>query len=107
MAAAGSRRVFADHVETGQLIALLAAIGFAGSTTLVKQLTRTDNVVSIIFWMLVIQSVLGAIPAAIMSQNPPAAAWPWLGLIAICGTYSHFCMAHALRHADATTDRAD
>jgi drug/metabolite transporter (DMT)-like permease len=31
------------------------------------------------------------------------AAWPWLAVIAVCGTYSHFCMTHALRHADATT----
>jgi drug/metabolite transporter (DMT)-like permease len=92
-----------DHVEVGQLIALLAAIGFAGSIILVKSLTRTDSVVSIIFWMLIIQSVLGAIPAAVMWQTPPAAAWPWIAVIAVCGTYSHFCMAHALRHADATT----
>ena len=40
-----------DHVELGQVVALLAAIGFAGSIILVKSLTRTDRVVSIIFWM--------------------------------------------------------
>jgi len=92
-----------DHVDMGQLNALLAAIGFAGAIILIKSLTRTESAVSIIFWMLVIQSVIGAIPAAIMWQTPPSAAWPWLLVIAFCGTYSHFCMAHALRHADATT----
>jgi drug/metabolite transporter (DMT)-like permease len=92
-----------DHVELGQVIALLAAIGFAGSIILVKSLTRTETVVSIIFWMLIIQSVIGAIPAAILWQTPPAATWPWLIVIAVCGTYSHFCLTHALRHADATT----
>ena len=92
-----------DHVEWGQVIALLAAIGFAGSIILVKSLTRTESVASIIFWMLVIQSVIGAIPAAFVWQQPPPEAWPWLCVIALCGTYSHFCMAHALRHADATT----
>jgi drug/metabolite transporter (DMT)-like permease len=92
-----------DHVDVGQVVALLAAIGFAGSIILVKSLTRTESVVSIIFWMLIIQSVIGAIPAAIVWQTPPMAAWPWLAVIAVCGTYSHFCMAHALRHADATT----
>lgn len=92
-----------DHVEVGQVVALLAAIGFAGSIILVKSLTRTESVVSIIFWMLVIQSVIGAIPAAIVWRTPPMTAWPWLAVIAACGTYSHFCMAHALRHADATT----
>ena len=92
-----------DHVDAGQVVALLAAIGFAGSIILVKSLTRTESVVSIIFWMLVIQSVIGAIPAAIVWQDPPLTVWPWLAVIAVCGTYSHFCMAHALRHADATT----
>ena len=92
-----------DHVEAGQVVALLAAIGFAGSIILVKSLTRTDSVVTIIFWMLIVQSVIGAIPAAVVWQTPPAAAWPWLVVIAVCGTYSHFCMAHALRHADTTT----
>jgi drug/metabolite transporter (DMT)-like permease len=92
-----------DHIEIGQAVALLAAIGFAGSIILVKSLTRTESVVSIIFWMLIIQTVIGAIPAAMVWRIPPATVWPWLAVIAICGTYSHFCMAHALRHADATT----
>jgi drug/metabolite transporter (DMT)-like permease len=92
-----------DHVDVGQLVALLAAVGFAGSIILVKSLTRTESVVSIIFWMLIIQSAIGAVPAAMVWQTPPLAAWPWLAVIAVCGTYSHFCMAHALRHADATT----
>ena len=92
-----------DHIAAGQVFALLAAIGFAGSVILVKSLTRTDSVVAIIFWMLIVQSAIGAVPAALVWQTPPAAAWPWLVVIAICGTYSHFCMAHALRHADTTT----
>jgi drug/metabolite transporter (DMT)-like permease len=92
-----------DNVDVGQIVALLAAIGFAGSIILVKSLTRTESVVSIIFWMLIIQSVIGAIPAAMLWQTPPMTVWPWLAVIAVCGTYSHFCMAHALRHADATT----
>lgn len=92
-----------DHVEMGQVVALIAAVCFAGSIILVKALTRTETVVSIVFWMVIIQSVIGAIPAAMVWQTPPAAAWPWLVVIAITGTYSHVCMAHALRHADATT----
>ena len=68
-----------DHVDVGQVVALVAAIGFAGSIILVKSLTRTESVVSIIFWMLIIQSVIGAIPAAMLWQTPPLTVWPWLG----------------------------
>ena len=90
-----------DRVDIVQVVALVAAIGFAGSIILIKSLTRTESVASIIFWMLVIQSAIGAVPAAMVWQTPPAAVWPWLAVIAFCGTYSHFCMTHALRHADA------
>ncbi len=92
-----------DRVDVGQVVALVAAVGFAGSVILIKSLTRTESVVTIIFWMLVIQSAIGAVPAAIYWQTPTAAVWPWLAVIAFCGTYSHFCMTHALRHADAMT----
>jgi len=91
-----------DHVDPGQLIALAAAVGFAISVILVKSLTRTDSAVTIVFWMLVVQSAIGAIPALLVWRTPTAAVWPWVLVIAICGTYSHFCMTQALGHAEAT-----
>jgi drug/metabolite transporter (DMT)-like permease len=89
-------------VDPGQAIALACALGFAVSVILVKSLTRTEHVVSIMFWMLVVQSLLGAVPALLTWRTPSAQVWPWLVVIAICGTFSHYCMARALRHADAT-----
>jgi drug/metabolite transporter (DMT)-like permease len=91
-----------EHVDPGQLIALAAAVGFAISIILVKSLTTTESVVAIIFWMLVVQSAIGVVPAALVWRTPTAAVWPWIGVIALCGTYSHFCMTKALGHADAT-----
>ena len=90
-----------EHVDPGQLIALAAAVGFAVSIILVKSLTATESVVSIIFWMLVVQSVIGIVPALLVWRTPTAQVWPWIGVIALCGTYSHYCMTQALRHADA------
>ena len=91
-----------EHVDPGQLIALAAAVGFSISIILVKSLTSTDSVVTIIFWMLVVQSAIGIVPAALVWRTPTAAVWPWIGVIALCGTYSHYCMTQALRHAEAT-----
>jgi drug/metabolite transporter (DMT)-like permease len=90
-----------EHVDPGQLIALAAAVGFAISIILVKSLTATESVVSIIFWMLVVQSAIGLVPAALVWRAPAVQVWPWIGVIALCGTYSHYCMTQALRHADA------
>ncbi|HEY2187065.1 MAG TPA: DMT family transporter [Caldimonas sp.] len=91
-----------EHVDPGQLIALGAAVGFAISMILVKSLTSTESTVAIIFWMLVVQSMIGIVPAALVWRTPGAAVWPWILVIALCGTYSHFCMTQALRHAEAT-----
>ncbi|UVC12999.1 DMT family transporter [Mesorhizobium onobrychidis] len=89
-------------VDPGHVVVLGAAVCFGISVVLVKSLTRTDSVVSIIFWMLVIQSVLGLVPALYEWRNPPLELWPWLLLIAFTGMSSHFCMARALAYADAT-----
>lgn len=92
----------ANEIVPGQLIALAAAVGFAISVTLVKSLTRTDSVVTILFWMLVIQSVIGLVPAIAVWQWPSAVVWGWLVVIAFLGIYSHYCLTRAMQHADAT-----
>ncbi|MER8505599.1 MULTISPECIES: DMT family transporter [unclassified Mesorhizobium] len=89
-------------VNPGHVIVLGAAVCFGVSVVLVKSLTRTDSVVRIIFWMLIIQSVLGLVPALYEWRNPPLELWPWILLIAFTGMSSHFCMARALVYADAT-----
>jgi drug/metabolite transporter (DMT)-like permease len=89
-------------LNPGQAIALAAALGFAVSVTMTKSLTRSESAVVIIFWMLVVQSLLGAVPAVAVWRWPSAGAWGWVLVVAFCGTFSHYCMARALHHADAT-----
>ncbi len=52
--------------------------------------------------MLLIQSILGVLPALAVWRWPSAAGWGWILVVAFCGTFSHYCMARALRHAEAT-----
>src|SRR5436309_5878919 len=52
-----------SEVDPGQLIALAAAVGFGVSVAMVKSLTRTEQTISILFWMLVVQSAAGFFPA--------------------------------------------
>jgi drug/metabolite transporter (DMT)-like permease len=89
-------------VDLGQLIALACALGFAISVVLVKSLTRTDAAITVSFWMLVVQSIIGLVPALMVWQWPSAQTWGWVLVVAFCGTYSHYCFARAMQHADAT-----
>ena len=95
------------EVSAGQLIALATAVGFGISITMVKSLTRTESAVAVMFWMVVIQSAIGLLPAIAVWRWPSAVTWAWVVLIAFCGTFSHYCMTRALRHADATAGGAD
>jgi drug/metabolite transporter (DMT)-like permease len=90
------------EINQGQLIALAAAVGFGVSVAMMKSLTRTEKTVAIIFWMLVIQSAAGLLPALYVWKWPSATAWAWIAVIGFCGTFSHYCMARAMLYADAT-----
>jgi len=90
------------EVNPGQLIALAAAVGFGISMALMKSLTRTESALAVIFWMIVVQSVAGFIPTLYVWVWPSTYAWGWLVVIAVCGTFSHYCLASAMRYADAT-----
>ena len=89
-------------INPGQLIALGAAVGFGISVAMMKSLTRTETTLTIIFWMLVIQSAAGFFPSLYVWRWPTAYAWGWIVVIAFCGTFSHYCMARAMLYADAT-----
>jgi drug/metabolite transporter (DMT)-like permease len=90
------------EVNPGQLIALAAAVGFGISMALVNSLIRTESALAVIFWMLVVQSAAGLIPALALWTWPSAHIWGLIVVISICGTFSHYCLANAMRYADAT-----
>lgn len=89
-------------IELGQIAALYAAIGFGVSVTMTKSLTRTDSALTIIFYMLLMQAIIGLAPALYVWQWPSAAVWPWVAVVGFVGTVSHYSLARAMAHADAT-----
>ena len=90
------------EINPGQLIALGAAMGFGVSMVLVKSLAHTESALSILFWMIVVQAVAGFFPALYVWAWPPVYLWGWVLVVAICGTFAHYCLASAMRYADAT-----
>lgn len=95
-------RPAAGEINPGQLIALAAAVGFGTSVAIMKSLTRTETTVAIVFWMLAVQVVAGALPTFYLWVSPSPYVWGCAIAIAIGGTFSHFCMARAMLYADAT-----
>jgi drug/metabolite transporter (DMT)-like permease len=95
-------RPSAGEINPGQLIALAAAVGFGTSVAIMKSLTRTEATVAIVFWMMAVQVVAGALPTLYVWVWPSPYIWACAIAVAIGGTFSHFCMARAMLYADAT-----
>jgi drug/metabolite transporter (DMT)-like permease len=90
------------EINPGQLIALAAAVGFGISIAMVKSLTRTEQTVTIVFYMAAVQMVGSLGPGLYAWTWPSPITWGWAILVAFCGTYSHYCMTRAMLYADAT-----
>ena len=89
-------------IGLGQIAALYAAVVFAVSVVMTKSLTRTDDSLTIVVYMFALQGVIGLVPALQVWVWPSAEKWPWVLVLGLAGTASHFCLAKAITSADAT-----
>ena len=89
-------------IDMGVIIALSAAIGFAVSLAATKGLTRSDQPITILFYMLTMQLLLGA-PLALWTWAPVILEdLPWLIAVAITGLSAHYGITRAFQYADAS-----
>ena len=93
-----------DSLNIGIFAAALSAVFFAMTTMFTKRLTRSQPTVCILFWLTLIQVVLGVIFSAHDGDIalPSIATAPWLVLIGLAGLLAHFCITSALAIAPAT-----
>ena len=88
-------------VSHGTLFAVVAALGFAGSMIVTKQLVRTETILCFLFHMSWMQLVMAWLPLINTLEVPSAAVVPWIIAIALAGMMAHFSLARAFTHADA------
>ena len=97
-------RPFEAAITTSTIAAACAAVGFALSAIFTRQLTRTQTITCILFWLTVMQAVFGLIGAGYDGDIawPSAGALPWIILIGFAGLIAHFCLTTALSIAPAS-----
>jgi drug/metabolite transporter (DMT)-like permease len=89
-------------VDPAALAVLVAAIGYAATYVITKHLTGDDSPLVILFYMNVVQMVIGLVPTILTWTVPSPHLWPWVLVVGISGLTSHYCIARAMRLADAT-----
>lgn len=89
-------------VETGSVLILISALGWAGVILIVKRLTRTDSSLTITAWMVVLMTPMALVPAAFVWVWPTWTELGWLALVGISGTLGQLAVTQAFRVADTT-----
>jgi drug/metabolite transporter (DMT)-like permease len=89
--------VFQPVALIGVLAALFAAVAQVG----VRQLTRTEPLVVIIFYFALVSTVLSAVPAALSWRTPEGREWGLLLAIGATGSVGQLLLTAAYAHAPA------
>ena len=84
------------------LVPVAAALGFSVQLTATKALTRTDSTLTIMFYMMLSQLVLGALPAGWTWSGIAPADLPWIAGVGVAGLTAHLGVTRAFQHADLT-----
>jgi drug/metabolite transporter (DMT)-like permease len=81
---------------------LAGALSYGVAHTFTRKLTRTDGVLTILFWMMILQLPMGLVPSLFDWRWPTSGAWPWVVMIGLTALTAHFCMTRAFSLADVT-----
>jgi len=88
-------------VEPGALLVIASSAIWAGCLIIIKLVSRTDSAFTITAWYALLMSVLSFPPALFVWTWPSTEALLWLALVGILGNSAHFCLAQAMRAAEA------
>jgi drug/metabolite transporter (DMT)-like permease len=97
----GPEMLEAAEASLATLAMVGAAVLYAATFVFTRHMAQTESPLAIIFWMNLIQLGIGIIPALLLWVDPEPESLPWIVLIGLGGLCSHWCVAHAMRHADA------
>lgn len=89
-------------IDTWVLVALGSAFFAAAVSTTVKNLTRTEAPITILFWAYALMAVLAAGPALYDWRTPTLEEFGLVALIGVFTTIGQSCMVLGLRAGDAT-----
>jgi drug/metabolite transporter (DMT)-like permease len=92
------------NLDPGVAAAAASALCFALTNITTRALTRHEGIVSILFWLTLMQLIMGCASVAWDGAVtwPDTTTLPWLILIGIAGVAAHLCLTSALSLAPAS-----
>ena len=89
-------------IQPAAIAVLIGAASFGITHVITRKLTLTTNILSILFYMSLIQMLLAGVPTIYNWVSLSNTALFYVALIAITGLLAHYAMSKALSFSDAT-----
>lgn len=89
------------ELNYGLVVVMMSALCWGTGVILVKQLSKTDSITSIVCWFGISTTVISIWPALFVWTTPTLEQLGWLLLIGTFGTVGHLAMTRSLQTADA------
>ena len=90
-----------EIIEPASLIVLIAAIGYSVSHVATKSLSNTEDSLTVLFYMCLIQLPIGLLLTVHDWVIPNMEQWLWLGIVGITALTAHYCITNAMKLAEA------
>jgi len=90
-----------EIVDSASLIVLVAAIGYSVSHVTTKSLSNTEDSLTVLFYMCLIQMPIGLLLTMNNWVLPNMGQWLWLGVVGITALTAHYCITNAMKLAEA------
>lgn len=91
-----------EIVSVAALYVIGAAIFYSLAHVSTKALSATDDALTVLFYMCLVQLPIGLLFGASSFVAPTALQWVWLSLIGLTALSAHFCITNAMKTADAS-----
>ncbi len=88
-------------VDLGALLMLACTFCFGATSVITKWLTRGDTPLAIVFYMVLMQTLIGALATVFVWTPVTGDDWPFLALLGLTGISAHYSLTQALASADA------
>lgn len=90
-----------EIVEYASLIVLVAAIGYSISHVTTKSLSGTEDTLTVLFYMCLIQLPIAFLLTINDWVLPNITQWFWLSIIGLSALTGHYCITNAMKLAEA------
>lgn len=91
-----------EIIDSASFVVLASAICYAITHTITKSMSASEPVISVLFYMCLVQLPIGLLLSLSAWVWPQGIQWLWLGVIGLTALSAHYCLTTAMQRAEAT-----